>query len=71
MVGDPEGLEVADIVTLATFLFLQSVNDCEALRLSVVSVRKGCSYILNFSPFIFSRSLWKCPGREVLSFSSI
>lgn len=39
MVGDPEGLEVAGIVTLAMFLLLRAINDCKALRLSVASVR--------------------------------
>lgn len=34
-----EGLEAAGTVTLAVFLFPQPVNDCEALRLSVASVR--------------------------------
>lgn len=37
--GRPRRLEGAGMVTLAVFLLLQSVNDHEALKVSVESVR--------------------------------
>lgn len=53
MVGDPESLEVAGIVTLAVYLLLQSINDREALRLSVGSVRGKDVLASGISPCLF------------------
>lgn len=58
VVGDPEGLEVAGIVTLA--MLLQSINDCDALRVS----EERMFLHLEFLPIYFFQEPLEMPWKR-------